>query len=299
MTRSLNQLEKKLKMNNSEKLNKILDNLKMAAEILDNSDRIIVTSGAGMSVDCGMPDFRGKNGFWNAYPKYKELGLNFYDLAQPRWFEEDPHLAWGFYGHRKNMYQTCVPHFGYEFLKKLSLKKDMFFITSNVDGVFERSGIEKSKIWEIHGSIHNFQYVNSQWYNGDDHPSNEIFSSEGYDIEIDENMRIKELPKKDGLLLRPNILMFGDYSWSQKEAQKQQKAFNSWEFNGSSKIAIVECGAGLAIPSIRMIGESLKYKYDTSLIRVNTEQYKCRNGVSIPVSCEKAFRIISDIMYSH
>jgi len=282
-------------MNNNDKINKILSNIKKAAEALSEADHIIVTSGAGMSTDCGMPDFRGKDGFWNAYPKYKELGLNFYDLAQAKWFKEDPHLAWGFYGHRKNMYQNCVPHFGYNFLKELSLKKDMFFITSNVDGLFEKSGIDKNRIWEIHGSIHKFQHIETHWYDKDN-LSNEIISSEGYDIEIDESMRIKDLPKKDGLILRPNIAMFGDYNWNQKEALRQQEAFNAWEFGVHGKIAILECGAGVAIPSIRMIGESLKNKYSANFIRINTDDYGCLSGIPIPINGEKAFKAISSLM---
>jgi len=62
-----------------------------------------VTAGAGMGVDSGLPDFRGDQGFWRAYPPYAKVGLSFADLANPRWFDEAPSLAWGFCGHRLNL----------------------------------------------------------------------------------------------------------------------------------------------------------------------------------------------------
>ena len=72
-----------------------------------------------------------------------------------------PELFWGFYGHRMNLYRNTKPHYGYEALLDIVTKsdkiKDYFVITSNVDGMFEKSGFDTEKIWEIHGNIHYFQ----------------------------------------------------------------------------------------------------------------------------------------------
>jgi len=65
-------------------------------------------AGAGMGVDSGLPDFRGDEGFWKAYPPMAKLGIRFSSMANPRWFESDPELAWGFYGHRLNLYRATV-----------------------------------------------------------------------------------------------------------------------------------------------------------------------------------------------
>ena len=43
---------------------------------MKNYDALIITAGAGMGVDSGLPDFRGNQGFWRAYPKVKNLGLS-------------------------------------------------------------------------------------------------------------------------------------------------------------------------------------------------------------------------------
>src|SRR3982751_1480380 len=77
-----------------------VDLLERAARAIRASEAIVIGAGAGMGVDSGLPDFRGGQGFWKAYPPYAELGLDFVLLANPRLFSTDPKLAWGFYGHR-------------------------------------------------------------------------------------------------------------------------------------------------------------------------------------------------------
>ena len=73
-----------------------------AAIAIRNARALVITAGAGMGVDSGLPDFRGDEGFWNAYPPYRRLGLAFVDAANPRHFEDDPAFGWGFYGHRRS-----------------------------------------------------------------------------------------------------------------------------------------------------------------------------------------------------
>ena len=74
-----------------------------AAEAIQEAKHLYITAGAGMGVDSGLPDFRGDEGFWRAYPALR--GYPFQQMANPRWFVEDPTRAWGFYGHRLNLYR--------------------------------------------------------------------------------------------------------------------------------------------------------------------------------------------------
>ena len=97
-----------------------MDDVQRAAEAIAKAKALLVTAGAGMGVDSGLPDFRGDEGFWKAYPPFRELGLRFVDLASPGWFEDDPELAWGFYGHRLELYRRTVPHRGFEVLRRLA-----------------------------------------------------------------------------------------------------------------------------------------------------------------------------------
>src|SRR5271163_173600 len=133
--------------------------LDRAASQIASSDAILLGAGAGMGVDSGLPDFRGNQGFWRAYPPYQQLGLDFVSLANPRWFAEDPTLAWGFYGHRMGLYRRTTPHAGFEILRKWASRMGQggFVFTSNVDGHFQRSGFAPERVVEIHGSFDGMQ----------------------------------------------------------------------------------------------------------------------------------------------
>jgi len=70
-----------------------------AAKAIKEANAILLTSGAGLGVDSGLPDFRGPEGFWRAYPPMQKLGLKFEMMSNPQWFDKDPHFAWGFWMH--------------------------------------------------------------------------------------------------------------------------------------------------------------------------------------------------------
>ena len=67
-----------------------------AAEAIRTGDALLIRAGAGMGVDSGLPDFRGPEGFWKAYPPFR--GRKFAEMSTPHWFQTDPALAWGFLG---------------------------------------------------------------------------------------------------------------------------------------------------------------------------------------------------------
>jgi NAD-dependent SIR2 family protein deacetylase len=86
--------------------------------------------------------------------------ISFTDIANPRAFHQQPELAWGFYGHRLDLYRKAVPHAGFGILKKWAVaKKGSWVFTSNVDGQFQKAGFAKEQIHECHGSIHYLQCV--------------------------------------------------------------------------------------------------------------------------------------------
>jgi NAD-dependent SIR2 family protein deacetylase len=61
---------------------------KAAAATISQATGILITCGAGFGVDSGLPDFRGKEGLWRAYPPIAERGLKFEEIADPHWFVE-------------------------------------------------------------------------------------------------------------------------------------------------------------------------------------------------------------------
>ena len=264
--------------------------LQKAYEILHNADAILITAGAGMGVDSGLPDFRGSEGFWRAYPVIKELGYRFEEMANPRWFEEDPTLAWAFYGHRYMLYKETIPHEGFtKLLTFAKNKKGAYFVfTSNVDGQFQKAGFADKRIVEIHGSIHYLQCSKPCTQN--------IYPAQNLHFAIDEKtFRVtSELPKcpSCGAIARPNILMFGDWNWISDRTDIQSAALQRWldhcEEN-DYKIAVVEMGAGKAVPTVRIFSKQIQHRYNASLIRINPREYDVPQGaIGLPLGAKEA-----------
>ena len=112
----------------------------MLIDRLRNAEHLVIIAGAGLGVDSGLPDFRGNEGFWRAYPALAGAGIDFETMATPACLEQDPRRGWGFYGHRLNLYRRAVPHEGFGILRDFirQLSGSAFVITSNVDGQFQK-----------------------------------------------------------------------------------------------------------------------------------------------------------------
>ena len=255
-------------------VNRIEEQIEQAKQYIGDADAVLITSGAGMGVDSGLPDFRGNKGFWKAYPVIKDLGIGFQGMANPQWFATNPPLAWAFYGHRLNLYRDTVPHNGFQLLLDLVAKKndDFFVFTSNVDGQFQKAGFSQDKIVEVHGSIHHFQCT--------ENCKKEIWEADEQAVEIDmTKFEALDIPlcKHCGDIARPNILMFSDWGWNAKRTEKQEYRFSKWIKSiqtSKKKLVIIEIGAGEVIPTIRQEGNhQAKKSSKYTLIRINPRDF--------------------------
>lgn len=262
-----------------------------AANIIREADGILIAAGAGMGVDSGLPDFRGDQGLWKAYPKLGQNRISFVEIANPNAFEDNPRLAWGFYGHRLNSYRNITPHEGFHILKRLAAgKKHGYFVfTSNVDGQFQKAGYEGNRIVECHGSIHHNQCAG---------PCTRGIWDAKMTVEVDEeNCALTSpfpiCPECKGLA-RPNILMFNDWGWISDRTELQYDNLHKWQ-SQVENLAIIEMGAGVHVPTVRRTSES----FDVPIIRINPAYpevpYK-RRDVGIPLGALDALsRIESEI----
>ena len=267
------------------------DSIEAAAEVIAQADALIILAGAGMGVDSGLPDFRGREGFWKAYPMLEKTGLHFEEIASPDAFEKTPELAWGFYGHRLNLYHNTQPHEGFKILKNwASTRPGGYFIyTSNVDGQFQKAGFDSERIMECHGSIHYLQSVHG-------HPA-PILPADEFEIEVDmEALTAKNLPyhPQTNELLRPNILMFGDWFWQPDRTDLQLQKYQAWlkeTRTHKRKIALVELGAGHTIATVRHQSRLIRSRFDATYIQINPEpDYKAR--ITIPMGALQALQAI-------
>jgi NAD-dependent SIR2 family protein deacetylase len=227
---------------------------------------------------------------------YQKLGLRFTTLANPQWFTRDPALAWGFYGHRLNLYRGTEPHAGFEILHSWArrMKHGAVVFTSNVDGQFQRAGFDPDRILEVHGTIN--------WLQCTAHCGAGLFAADGLTISVDEEtMRAcQPLPSCPacGALARPNILMFDDWRWDDSRTRVQQARLTAWyETTFASRLVIVECGAGTAIPTVRYFCERHASSPQATLIRINPrEPHVPPNHLGFPIGALEGLRAIDRLL---
>lgn len=251
-----------------------LNSFLRAKQIISEADAIIVFAGSGMSAPSGAPTFRGNEGFWKAFPPYEKLGINFVGMANPNTFYNNHELALGFYGYRKNLYESLTPHDGYNALKRMMDKKlnRGWVVTTNVDGHFQKAGFEN--VWEYHGTINYWQCssLSCAKVSGYVHPPT-------FDVDV-ETMTCKAT--EDHFChckrpLRPNILMFCDCSFSYAKSNAQESLFDRYvysmeELRNIPKVAVIEIGAGEVIPSMRVEAHKTAKRFFTKVIRISMDE---------------------------
>lgn len=276
--------------------------LAKAAELIRGADALIISAGAGIGVDSGLPDFRGNDGFWRAYPAFEGLKMGFSEVASPSTFETDPYLAWGFYGHRLNLYRATVPHEGFELLRQWAreMRDGCWVFTSNIDGQFEKAGFDPDFIEECHGSIHRVQCLEDC--------ADELWLADTINPQVDmEACRwhgdLPDCPNCGGLA-RPNVLMFGDYAWNDRVRERQRARRLEWmsELKAARyRPVVLELGAGVAIPTAREFAAHARRQFDevgARLIRINPRQALVHgpHDVSLRMGALEALRGIQDCL---
>ncbi len=272
------------------------DALDRAAACIAQADALLVAAGAGMGVDSGLTDFRGPQGFWQAYPALGRAGLDFYSVASPDTFVRDPALAWGFYGHRLALYRRTAPHPGFALLQAWGgrLPRGWAVFTSNVDGHFQQAGCNPQALLECHGSIHHLQCL--------DDCRGAVWSADGFVPQVDAaQCRLLNAPPRCphcGALARPNILMFGDGVWNPQREQQQAAPLQRWLAGlQRSRVRVVVCelGAGVAVPSVRGFVSQVQRMLGAPLLRINPREAAVHgpHDVALPLGALAALESIA------
>lgn len=114
---------------------------------IDAAERIVVLTGAGISTESGIPDFRGPNGVWTKNPgAEKASDIRFY-VADP----EVRRVAWQ--DRLRNAGRRREPNDGHRALVRLEgAGKLALLVTQNVDGLHQRAGSDPERVVEVHGT---------------------------------------------------------------------------------------------------------------------------------------------------
>lgn len=269
--------------------------LARAAALIEQADALVITSGAGIGVDSGLPDFRGNQGFWQAYPALGRAQLEFKSVATPYTFRTDPALAWGFYGHRLRLYRDTLPHHGFTLLKQWGARMAHGYgiFTSNVDGQFQKAGFDPQRIYECHGSIHHLQCMEPC--------SPDIWSADAFQPEVDTDAcRLLNAPPtclRCGGMARPNILMFSDWEWNERRALLQDARLQYW-LRQASRPLVIEIGAGTSIPSVRHFGQRVVLQHGGRMIRIDPQESRVGSAddVGLPLPALEALTALAVLL---
>jgi NAD-dependent deacetylase len=115
---------------------------------VDAAQRVTVLTGAGISTESGIPDFRGPQGVWTTNPKAEKLSDIRYYVADPEvrqlaWQSRLAHPAW-----------TASPNRGHLALKALEARGKLHaLITQNIDGLHLKAGNAAERVIEVHGTV--------------------------------------------------------------------------------------------------------------------------------------------------
>ena len=165
-----------------------MDKIKELKKMIDASKSIVVFTGAGVSTDSGLRDFRGKNGL---YKEKNNIYLPEYMLSSDFFYSH----TCEFYDYYKNNF-NCLnirPNATHKFIKKLEdIGKLSGVITQNIDGLHTKAG--NKNVFEIHGTIYKNHCIKCNC----EYDANYVFNSKG-------------VPKcKCGGLIKPNVTLYGE-----------------------------------------------------------------------------------------
>ncbi|MBI2993657.1 MAG: Sir2 family NAD-dependent protein deacetylase, partial [Gammaproteobacteria bacterium] len=120
--------------------------------------RVVVLTGAGISTDSGIPDFRGPRGVWTQNPKAEKLSDIRYYLADPEvrrlsWQSRLDHPAW-----------NAMPNSGHLALAELEQRGKLHaLITQNIDELHQMAGNSPEKVIEVHGTVRKVACLSCGW----------------------------------------------------------------------------------------------------------------------------------------
>ena len=115
---------------------------------VDGAERVVVLTGAGISTDSGIPDFRGPQGVWTKNPKAEKLSDIRHYMADPEvrrlsWQSRLEHTAW-----------SAQPNAGHRALVELERRGKLHaLITQNIDELHQLAGHSPDKVIEVHGTM--------------------------------------------------------------------------------------------------------------------------------------------------
>lgn len=134
------------------------DALDTIAGWLRDAHAIVILTGAGLSTESGIPDFRGPEGIWTKNPAAEKTANLEYYVADP----EIRKVAWQ--NRLRSEMWNAAPNDGHRALVELArIANVQTLITQNIDGLHQAAGSDPESIVEIHGTVHFAKCLTCAW----------------------------------------------------------------------------------------------------------------------------------------
>jgi len=240
--------------------------IRQAAQIISQSGRIVAFTGAGISVESGIPPFRGPNGLWSKYdPKYLDIGY-FHSHPLESW-QIIKEIFYDFFGRAR----PNAAHYVLAEMEKEHLLQTV--ITQNIDYLHQEAG--SKNVYEYHGNSR--QLVCTQCHG-------ELLASEA---NLDE---LPPLCPQCGGLLKPDFVFFG-------EAIPQKPLEQSYYEANHADIFIIVGSTGEIMPA-SLVPAMAKDK-GCKIIEVNVEETNYTRSISdvfLQGKATEVFRLLADYL---
>jgi NAD-dependent deacetylase len=159
------------------------------AELFRDRGPAVVLTGAGVSTESGIPDFRSESGLW--------AEVDPFEVASIQAFRRDPERVWGFYRARIGMLLDAAPNAGHRALAELERRGLVrAVVTQNIDTLHSRAG--SREVVELHGSIRRAECLRCHW----------SLDTDGVLAQLETEPA--PLCEHCGEILKPGVTLFGE-----------------------------------------------------------------------------------------
>jgi NAD-dependent deacetylase len=229
--------------------------------ILKSARHAVISTGAGVSAESGVPTFRGADGLWKKFRPE--------ELATFEAFQANPKIVWEWYQYRREIINNIKPNPGHNAIAEMPKYFDSFdLITQNVDGLHRAAG--SVDVIELHGNIMRNRCIGC--------------GGMSYDIEFEQFPPLCTC----GGAIRPDVVWFGELLPVDALERAEEAASDCDVFFTVGTSGVVQPAAGLPYMARRNGAFIVEINLEPSeLTFITDEHYHGKSGQILPVILDK------------
>lgn len=240
--------------------------IEKAADMIHSSLHAVVFTGAGVSTESGIPDFRSPGGIWD---KFDQRAFDYSSFVSD---EKSRILHWQLLRSLGNCACPNPAHYAIGELCKLGFAKAV--ITQNIDGLHQRGGVPEDLIYELHGSMNSFTCLECR----------HRIKLEKV-LEIAQKDNVPECPECRGIL-KPDVVFFGE--------ALPVKALEQAEKESSMCDLFIVVGSTLTVYPAALMPE-IAVSGGAKLLIINLSPTPLDKAAELVINC-KAGKILPEIV---